>query len=112
MRRWPFTTFVGAVALLLIAVPRQRRSVEDVFFAQAQAAAASGNLCTMPPLADDEQEQRLAIPTSTAQGGADLAPVRMVVDPYPSFNGVAVDPENDLVMMSDTNRKSLLVHPL
>jgi DNA-binding beta-propeller fold protein YncE len=35
----------------------------------------------------------------------------MVVDPYPSFNGVAVDTTNDLVMMSDTNRKSLLVYP-
>jgi DNA-binding beta-propeller fold protein YncE len=34
----------------------------------------------------------------------------MVVDPYPSFNGVAVDTTNDLVMMSDTNRKSLLIY--
>jgi DNA-binding beta-propeller fold protein YncE len=34
----------------------------------------------------------------------------MVVDPYPSFNGVAVDVTNDLLMMSDTNRKSLLVY--
>ncbi len=34
----------------------------------------------------------------------------MVVDPYPSFNGVAVDSTNDLVLMSDTNRKSLLVY--
>src|SRR5437762_2617403 len=114
MRRWLSATVVAGVALLLIAAPRQRRSVEDVFFAQAQAAAASGNLCTMPPLEpleDAEQDRRLAVPTSTAQGGADLPPVRMVVDPYPSFNGVAVDPEHDLVMMSDTNRKSLLVYP-
>jgi hypothetical protein len=34
----------------------------------------------------------------------------MVVDPYPSFNGVAIDSTSDLVMMSDTNRKSLLVY--
>src|SRR5207247_9550096 len=46
---------------------------------------------------------------SDGEGGR-IAPVRLVVDPYPSFNGVAVDTTNDLVMMSDTNRKSLLIY--
>ena len=42
--------------------------------------------------------------------GQDLSPVRSIVDPYPTFNGIAVDPENSKVMMSDTNRKSLLIY--
>src|SRR5262249_24193238 len=54
--------------------------------------------------------EQIAIPKSSNVEGGDLPPVRMVVDPYPSFNGVAVDTTNNLVMMSDTNRKSLLVY--
>jgi len=55
-------------------------------------------------------QSQLAIPKSSNTEGGDLPPVRMVVDPYPSFNGIVVDTTNDLVMMSDTNRKSLLVY--
>jgi DNA-binding beta-propeller fold protein YncE len=40
----------------------------------------------------------------------DVQPVRAIVDPYPSFNGIAIDPANDLVVMSDTNKKSLMVY--
>src|SRR5712691_13035488 len=56
------------------------------------------------------RQSQIAIPKSSNIEGGDLPPVRMVVDPYPSFNGVAVDTTNDLVMMSDTNRKSLIVY--
>jgi DNA-binding beta-propeller fold protein YncE len=41
---------------------------------------------------------------------SDVQPIRSVVDPYPSFNGIAFDPANNLVVMSDTNKKSLLVY--
>jgi DNA-binding beta-propeller fold protein YncE len=40
----------------------------------------------------------------------DIPPVRMIADPYPAFNGIAVDAGNGLVAMSDPNRKSLLVY--
>jgi DNA-binding beta-propeller fold protein YncE len=113
MHRFLLSAFAGLIGMLLLAMPGPRaRTVEEMFFARAQAAAASGEICTMPPLPGEEgQEPRLAIPASTAAGGADLPPVRMVVDPYPSFNGVVIDSRNDLVLMSDTNRKSLLVYP-
>jgi hypothetical protein len=39
----------------------------------------------------------------------DIPPVRTIADPYPAFNGVAVDAANGLVAMSDPNRKSLLL---
>jgi DNA-binding beta-propeller fold protein YncE len=83
-------------------------SVEDTFVATTEAAAeAEDALCLMPDGADAQQ---IAVPERSDREGGDIPPVRMVVDPYPSFNGVAVDPTNDLVMMSDTNRKSLLVY--
>ena len=40
----------------------------------------------------------------------DIPPVRMIADPYPAFNGIAVDPANGLVVLSDPNRKSLLTY--
>jgi len=55
-------------------------------------------------------------PDSTAthnyhrQLGGDIAAARCVVDPYPAFNGIAVDVEHNVLVMSDTNRKSLLMY--
>ena len=42
--------------------------------------------------------------------GGDLSPTRIVYDPYPHFDGIAVDPENNLVVMSDENRSGLLMY--
>jgi DNA-binding beta-propeller fold protein YncE len=42
--------------------------------------------------------------------GGDIVPVRSVQDPYPSFHSVAVDPENNRVVMSNSNRGSLLFY--
>lgn len=47
---------------------------------------------------------------STKPAPEDIPPVRVIADPYSAFNGVAVDPTNGLVAMSDPNRKSLLVY--
>ena len=109
MRRRLVTSIAVAVGVSIVGVPAGRGpSVEDMFVATTEAAAeADGSLCLMPDAGDAQQ---LAIPERSDTEGGDLPPVRMVVDPYPSFNGVAVDTTNDLVMMSDTNRKSLLVY--
>ena len=40
----------------------------------------------------------------------DIPAARMVADPYPAVNGIAVDPENNVVVASDPNRKSLLLY--
>jgi len=40
----------------------------------------------------------------------DIPAARMVVDPYPALNGIAVDPQNNVVVASDPNRKSLLLY--
>jgi len=115
VRRRILTTAAAAAALWLVALPAGRApSVEDMFVATTEAAEdADGAMCMMPEAADAARGgggQQIAIPTRSDAEGGDLPPVRMVVDPYPSFNGVAVDTANDLVMMSDTNRKSLLIY--
>src|SRR5258708_4533342 len=40
----------------------------------------------------------------------DIPAVRMIADPYPAFNGIAVDATNGIVVTSDPNRKSLLLY--
>ena len=42
--------------------------------------------------------------------GGDIIPLRQVSDPYPVFNGIAIDPVNNIVAMTDVNRKSLLTY--
>src|SRR4051794_23715098 len=100
--------FIAAVCLI---APGRAPSIEDMFVAATQAAEdVEGAMCMMPDGVDGAPQAPIAIPKSSNADGGDLPPVRMVVDPYPSFNGVVVDSTNDLVMMSDTNRKSLLVY--
>jgi len=52
------------------------------------------------------QEKRAA--SGSPPAGGDIIPLRQVSDPYPVFNGIAVDPVNNVVAMSDVNRKSLM----
>lgn len=43
-------------------------------------------------------------------GGGDVLPVRSVWDPYPSLHSIAVDTTNNQVVMTDSNRGSLLFY--
>ena len=47
---------------------------------------------------------------STKPAPEDIPPIRTIADPYPAFNGIAVDAANGVVAMSDPNRKSLLLY--
>ena len=44
--------------------------------------------------------------------GGNVRPVRVVFDPHPTFNGMAVDTANNLVVFSDENREGLLSYEL
>src|SRR4029453_3156017 len=122
------TAFAVIVGVSLLA-PVRGPSIEDMFVATTQAAAQTeGMNCLMPEGVDGPPKGRphdrpsyvasgfsrtgeqIAIPKSSNVEGGDLPPVRMVVDPYPTFNGGVVDTTNDLLMMSDTNRGGLLVY--
>ena len=73
--------------------------VDDVAQGIAQAAA---RLPQEGGVASDEWPPN-------AIGGV-MPPVRSVYDPFPTFDGIAVDTENDRVIFSDENRHSLLVY--
>jgi 6-phosphogluconolactonase (cycloisomerase 2 family) len=42
--------------------------------------------------------------------GGVIPPIRSVSDPFPTFDGIALDADNDRVIFSDENRHSLLVY--
>jgi DNA-binding beta-propeller fold protein YncE len=44
--------------------------------------------------------------------GGNVPPTRLVFDPHPTFNGIAIDTQNNIVVMSDENRSSLLSYDL
>ncbi len=49
-------------------------------------------------------------PDNAKPSPSDIPAARVIADPYPTFNGIAVDPVNNLVAISDPNRKSLLLY--
>jgi len=70
--------------------------------AAMQVAQAAERLPQEGGVASDEWPPR-------ALGGV-LPPIRSVSDPFPTFDGVALDTVNDRVIFSDENRHSLLVY--
>jgi 6-phosphogluconolactonase (cycloisomerase 2 family) len=67
-----------------------------------QLAQAAGRLPQEGGVASDEWPPN-------AIGGV-LPPIRSVSDLFPTFDGVALDTENDRIIFSDENRHSLLVY--
>jgi DNA-binding beta-propeller fold protein YncE len=83
-------------------------------------ATEPDEICLMPPRAHytgaqaaADRSGALALPADWPGRnvvGGDVPPTRIVADPYPTFDGLAVDPENDVVVMSDENRSGLLIY--
>jgi len=70
------------------------------------AASIPMEICLPPSLAESEK----VVASSADPMGGELPPIRMVSDPYPTFNGISLDPASNRVAMSDENRKSVLVY--
>lgn len=74
------------------------------------AAEIFGAPCLMPNVEMQRPPSSSVSPSAPGDELSDIQPIRSIVDPYPSFNGIAFDPANDFVVMSDTNKKSLLTY--
>src|SRR6266850_3596193 len=69
-------------------------------------SAAGGRGAGAPGVNDDIPRWPPGWDKATIAGG-DVAPVRVVSDPYPTLHSVVVDSERNLVFMSDPNRHAL-----
>jgi hypothetical protein len=86
-------------------------------------ATEAPEICLMPPDRNDTEVPQAAGPAKIPTAldvpgdwpgknviGGDVPPTRVVADPYPTFDGMAVDPENDVVVFSDENRSGLFIY--
>ena len=91
------------------------------------------DICLMPPTLEQRAEYQAAIAAyQSRSGGAaaaqkesdgappgwpgkntiggNIPPTAAVMDPWPTFDGIAVDGENGIVAMSDENRHGILIY--
>jgi DNA-binding beta-propeller fold protein YncE len=106
--RLRFALGLAALALALSAVALSPSSTVEALAERDDEVAAV--YAVDEGCSEAEQRDERTQSQTAAVFGDDLPPVRCISDPYPSFNSVAVDPKNDLVVLGDTNRKSLLVY--
>src|SRR5256714_726272 len=91
LNRMTVRLFLFVVAILVLLVfSSQQFSSSGQTSAREQAQKEQANSSAPNPL------------------GGDIPAARSIVDPHPAFVGVAVDPVNDIVVMADTNRKSVV----
>jgi 6-phosphogluconolactonase (cycloisomerase 2 family) len=121
-RTWRFTSFrpmlsrlivfFAAVAVCFFAFSGRRAPVILSYPPTSLARMVvdpTGDMCTwwgesVPEVLADPQGD-----ASTITEGQ-LPPVRYVLDPYPTFNGIVLDTRANRVLMSDENRKSVLTY--
>src|SRR6266481_5754481 len=93
----------GLIGSLLLSLPTDSISLEYPL-----ALTESNELCSptqtfsTPWTVDASELEDVA--------GGDIVPVRSLADPYPSLHSVAVDPDNNRVLISDSNRGALRIY--
>ena len=116
-----------AVATLLSGGKREPAVSAEVALPLIESAEPA-DVCLMPPTADQMAAYRTAAavfgqkaPVKPSDGsppgwpdndtlGGNLPPTGAVMDPWPTFDGMAVDGENGIVAMSDENRHGVLIY--
>lgn len=118
MRRLAMLSAVVATLVILFGDTRSAGSISTETALPMLTALEPAEMCLMPgtAYADAAQQgagQAGAIPDDWPREdvpGGNIPPRSIVADPFPSFDGMAVDPQNGIVVMSDHNRHSLLVY--
>jgi DNA-binding beta-propeller fold protein YncE len=125
---------VAAIAVAtLMWGPRQKPTIAAEVALPLVEPAEPADVCLMPPTLEESAAYQAAIaayqskqrsgsgtredPQGAPPGwpgkntiGGDIPPTAAVMDPWPTFDGMAVDGENGIVAMSDENRHSVLIY--
>src|SRR5487761_15044 len=103
------------------------RAAPSIFSSGSQASVAADNSTDEDDSCADTTELAMAMtawkqtqqggsrsgassPAETAPVGGDIAPARSVADAYASLHSVAVDPDANQVMVSDSNRGAIFFY--
>lgn len=128
MRKRTVLTYLIALpaALTVVLVPAAGKAPVAAEIAKPMLKTMEpAEMCLMPPRPGYAQAGApgRAAPQPTVSGapagwpgkesaGGNVPPARLVYDPHPTFNGMAVDPENNVVVFSDENQESLISYEL
>ena len=93
----------GLIGSLLLSLPTDSISLEYPL-----TLTESNELCS--PTQTFSAPWTVAASELEDVAGGDIVPVRSLADPYPSLHSVAVDPDNNRVLISDSNRGGLLIY--
>jgi hypothetical protein len=121
-----------AVAALMWA-PKEKSTISAAVALPLMASTESDDVCLMPPSGEataayqapiaayQSRQRATAGSRPDAEGsppgwpgkatiGGNIPPTAAVLDPWPTFDGMAVDGDNGVVVMSDENRHGVLVY--
>ena len=120
------------IAALLLWGAQDKKTVSASIALPLIETAEPSEFCQMPPTLEERaayQESIAAYRQRAAPGpakearqgsppgwpgkgtiGGNIPPTAAVLDPWPTFDGMAVDGENGIVAMSDENRHGLLIY--
>ena len=113
---------VGLLALALPGVSRSPIAAETVL--PMLKSMEPAEICLRPGVETAYQAGAAATQSAAANSGAppgwpgkqavggNVPAARLVYDPHPTYNGMAIDPANNVVIMSDENRGSLMTYNL
>lgn len=104
-QRRPFLACMSTVAVLFLGSSLTLLSARTADVPKAFPTDESDDVCSQSVL------PKFGTMEASSHGdpkGGDIVPERSVSDPYPSLHSVAIDVENDRVLMSDSNRGQLL----
>jgi DNA-binding beta-propeller fold protein YncE len=110
---------------------RERPTVASGIALPLMESVEPDDVCLMPPSAEESiasqtaiaayQSRRAGPAGAQSEGsppgwpgkatiGGNIPPTEAVLDPWPTYDGLAVDGENGIVAMSDENRHGLLIY--
>jgi DNA-binding beta-propeller fold protein YncE len=124
---------IGMAVATLMWAPRQQPTIAaEIALPLVESAEPDGDMCLMPPSIEETAASEAAIAayqsrrsggaaTGEPQGsppgwpgratlGGNIPPTAAVLDPWPTFDGMAVDGDNGIVAMSDENRHGVLIY--
>jgi DNA-binding beta-propeller fold protein YncE len=120
----PLITAVLVAVLLLLGIGRTEGPISAETALPLLKSTEPDEICLMPRAGYAHGDAQQTLPGQEPTGalglpadwpgrevtGGDVPPTRVVADPYPTFDGLAVDPVNDVVVMSDENRSGLFIY--
>src|SRR5579885_1881667 len=101
MRHRKFQWLAGAAMMLLPLLVLSAWQDADLGGGASSGGKKSAAAAAKRPAAQQAARKPIAY---------DIGPETNVYDPYPTFNGIAVDPDNNVVFMSDLNRHGYLLY--